>query len=378
MSTRREALEAAFEGLENEDDEKLGKTPPGDEEGAGLAAGDDQGGDEDPNASGEADEEGKKPLEGKKPDDKPKPKVESADEKERKAAAKLGDRTGKTPAEDTKSVGTRAPDSWSPAAREKWGAIPADVRATILKREGEIKRTLSETDNVRRFSNDLAKVINPHLPFIQASGSNPLGAIQSLLGTASQLYGGNVDTKAGIVAQLIWRYGVDIKTLDTILSKKQLPNGGGPEQIGRGPEAPPAWAQPLFGFMNQAQQARQQAEQRQVQEAAAEIEQVENEWPYFNDLREEVADLMEAAYNRGRVLSLKQAYDRAVMLNPEISQILEQRKLASRQTPQNLQRARRAASTIKGGSPNGGAAGGKNKPASRREALEAAWDDAET
>jgi hypothetical protein len=357
MSTRREALEAAFEELENDGEEGEPKTPPvgGDDQADGGVG---EGGDGKNDDLSEADEK-LDSKEGKVDDKKGKQKEPSADEKERAAARDLGKpgQGKQAPAPKADSTTTRPPNSWTPAAKEKWGAIPADVRATILKRETEIQKTLSETDNLRRWSQDLAKVINPHLPFIQASGSNPLGAIQSLLGTASQLYGGNVETKASVVAQLIWRYGVDIKALDGILSKKQLPNGGAPEQVGRAPEAPPAWAQPLFGFMNQAQQARQAAEQRELQQAAQEIEQVQNEWPFFEDVREEVADLMEAAYNRGRVLTLKQAYERAVALNPEISQVLEQRKLAARKPAQDLSRARRAASTIKG-SPLGGGSGG--------------------
>jgi hypothetical protein len=71
----------------------------------------------------------------------------------------------------------------------------------------------------------------------------------------------------------------------------------------------------------------------------------------------------------------KQAYKRAVALNPEISKIIEQRQQASRQQKGNMERARRAASTIKG-APGGNQAGGKGKPATRREALSEAWDDA--
>jgi hypothetical protein len=375
MASRREALEAAFTAAEESDENEQQVDQQTDEE---LPQGN-EGLDE--SQVDKKDGEGKEtPDEGgeEKPELKAKEKTSkkevSADEKERKAAAGLGKEQRQAPQQE---VMTKAPNSWSPAQRERWKEVPADMRATILKREKEVEKTLSETDNVRRWAQDMAKVVNPHLGTIQAMGSQPLPAIQSLLQTATQLYGGNSETKASIVAQLIWRYGVDIKTLDGILANKKMPNGQpvSEQHTQRGPEAPPAWAQPLFGFMNEAQQVRQQAQQRMMQESAAEIEQAQSTLPFFEDVREDVADLMEAAYNRGRVLTLQDAYKRAVALNPEISKIVEQRNQASRQQKGNVERARRAASTIKG-APGGGQVGGKGKPASRREALEQAWDDA--
>ena len=387
--TRREILSEAFDAAEKDDDKPSGEVS--DESGDAQHRQD-----PDTRASGESepDLEGadkEKPGEGggeidaktgkedeKRPAEKEtkKPIVkepETADQKEARAAQEAAQRT-----REAARTTDKPPNSWKPGAREDWGKIPPAARAEISRRELEIQRELSQTATIRRFSTDLAAVVQPHLPIIQAQKTTPLAAIDTLMKTASSLYQGNQEQKSRIVAQIIQDYGVDVRILDKVLSQQPIPpqqNGGGAN-----PNAVPPWAQPIFSFMTQAEAARQQRETDMQTEAAATVEAAKADMPFLDDLREDVADILEFAAKRGRVVTLEQAYERAVALDPEISKIANQRKIAATQrSGTNLDKARKAASTIHG-SPRGGGtpAGSKGGKQSRRDVIAEAWDNAET
>lgn len=366
MPTRREALLEAFNEAETEESKTSAEGKGPEEELEARGAG--QSSETKPDSQGvEGKGQGDTGEVGddKKLDEKP----ETPDAAEARAAAEA---QRKEP-QRTEGVLTRAPNSWKPAERESWAKVPAEARAAIVRREKQIEQELSQTANVRKFSNELARIIQPHSANIQAAGTTPLAAIDTLLKTASSLQQGSANQKAEIIANLIHQNAVDIKVLDDILSKRPInqPQGGTQQS----PNVPPPWAQPLFSFMNSVEQTRQQHEQQLTESANAEIESASQDLPFFEDLRLDIADVLESAARRGKVMTLKEAYDRAAALDPEVSKILDQRRLAARQST-DLSGKKRAAKTISGAPSGGKEGGGNQKPASRREALAQAWDNA--
>lgn len=297
-------------------------------------------------------------------------KPEEAYKKEAKAAVDLE----KKPA-TAAQVTDKAPNSWKPEIREHWAKLPAEVRDEINRREQHIQRTISETAQVRKFASDFAQVVNPFAHIIRAQSSTPLQAVHNLMQTAAGLAQGNPHQKAAIVAEIMQNYGIDVQILDQLLVKGGAPNPQQPRV-----EAPPPWAKPIFGFMENVQQMQQQRTQQLHVEAEKAITALEGK-PFFDDLRDEMADLMEVAASRGREMTLEQAYDRAVALNPQIAKIIDQRKLAERnsnpvsQAASTLARARKAASTVSG-APGGKATTTSGGKQSRKEMLREAWDDA--
>lgn len=365
---RREALEAAFEELETTTPEEEVKSHASEQEAV------------------EGEQGGGEPL-------APEPKAEAlAETKGGKEGEKVPTRTvgdkapkiGETPKEKDEALGRaaaaaagaevgKAPVSWKPAAKAAWDKLPVDVRQDVVRREKEMQQYISQNDHHRRFSEGFAQVTKPFEHLIRSQNSTPLQAVRNLMTTAAGLSTGNHEQKAMIVAEIIGNYGVDIETLDKVLSN------GAAKTADRGQgQIHPAMLQalqPVYGFMNEVQEARAQRQQRQYQEAENQIEKNANK-PYFDDLSDDMADLMEIAAKRGVELSLEEAYEKAVALNPEISKIITQQKAAEearRNGGTRIARARRAASTITG-APAGG--GNKNAPESRREQLEAAWEDA--
>lgn len=345
-ATRREALEKAWSEAEKESEEKEEKVE---------AEKPELENSESKEPEGEA-PEGEQP-EGEKPDPY---------QQEQKVAAEREqpDRTTPDPTD-------RPPAGWKPAAKEQWAKLPAEIRAEVSRRELQIQQTLSQTDNVRKFANEFAQVIQPYSHLIRQQNSTPLQAVDNLMQTAARLMTGSQEQKAQVVAEIIGNYGIDIQTLDNVLSKV-VKDGRVPSNQ---PEQPPAWARPMFEFMSTVQQRQQQALERARMEAEQEIQKFSDK-PFFEDLREDIADIMEIAANRGRTLTLEQAYERALAANPELSRIIEQRKKASNPVSEaaaTLARARKAASTVSG-APQTGKLTGKEAPKSRREIIAAAFD----
>ena len=96
---------------------------------------------------------------------------------------------------------------------------------------------------------------------------------------------------------------------------------------------------------------QQQAQQRQIQERAVQtVEQMslDPKYPYFEDVRSTMADVMEINSRRGIYITPEQAYNMAVSMNPEISAMAQATQLNSR-----AQRAAAAAASVSG-SPAGG------------------------
>jgi hypothetical protein len=171
-----------------------------------------------------------------------------------------------------------------------------------------------------------------------------------------------------LVAQLVRTYGVPVEALDAALA-------------GQMPAAPTAQQQPIdpaavaqqaeANIMRRLQQQRQAAHGARAQaEAEAFISSGEAE--FIEDVRNDVADMLEMAAKRGVALPLKDAYARACQLHPEVSKVLKQREAATQANAAqaSTQRARAAASSVRSqptGSP------GASKPEDLHGTIEAAW-----
>tara|TARA_R110000796_G_scaffold12582_4_gene41561 strand:- start:534 stop:878 length:345 start_codon:yes stop_codon:yes gene_type:complete len=97
-------------------------------------------------------------------------------------------------------------------------------------------------------------------------------------------------------------------------------------------------------------------------EAQGEVQNFIEKAEFSEDVREEMADLMEVADRRGRDLSLQDAYRQACLSNPRVRDVLQKRQKSkgAQQSTGVAQRARAAAVSVSGGpalaSPNNPAA----------------------
>ena len=350
--SRRDMLEAAFEEAEEEQDAPEAKSAEPVEQAETAEA-------EEPAATeGGRDERGRFKAKGKAPE---KPPEDLAAAEQELAAA---------PQEAEPAKPERAPQSWRPLARENWGELPDPVKAEVMRREQEITRTLSETAEARKTAQAFESAWKPYEQFIQAEGSTPVQAVEHLMATAAQLRTAPPQQKAQLVASIIQQYGVDVQALDAVLAGAPMPQGMPQQQQ---PPSDPRVDQLFYALSQQAEQQRQ----TNYQKAVESVESFGADKPYFDDVRPVMADLIEVAERNGRSLSLEEAYNQAIRIDPEISQVIQQREARERaQTAQaSTGRAKAAASSLRSNPAPG--VGSRNAPTSRREALERAFDEFE-
>lgn len=294
---------------------------------------------------------------------------ESKPEMEAKPDAEPAPQSPEAPTD--KKTEEKAPQSWSPTNREKWGALPPEVKSQIAKRESEVEGVLRKSAESRRVADQLAKTVEPYRQSMMAAGYNsPFEAINTLFRAESTLRAGTQHEKAAQVAQLISQYGVDISTLDQVLS-------GNPQtQQSSNPDLESLLQQrlaPYEKFMQQQQQQQQYAAQQESQQARQTVQQFQAE--FLDDVRLDMADIIDMAAKRGQQMSLQDAYDRACVMHPEISKVMKQREeqKALMGTTENAQRKRNAASASLTGRQSGNPA--PNGNISMRDMIQNAWDD---
>lgn len=279
-----------------------------------------------------------------------------------------------TPAPVT-SPDLKAPQSWSPAAREHWNAVPPQVREQVLQREQQVQVALQQSADARRFAGEFNQMMQPYLPFMRAEGAAPMQAVQNLMDIAVTLRTGTAAEKARTIAQIVGAYGVDIAALDGALAGAipDEPQGFDPSLVQREVQ------RALSPILQQVQTKRMEQAQQTAQQVQTELDAFASDpkHEFFNDVRGLMADLIDMNNARGVPFSLEQAYNVAVRVHPEISKVLDARALSTQATAMSntAQRAKAAAVQVKGEGAQVGPATG-NEPSSIRGAIEAAIETA--
>jgi hypothetical protein len=277
-------------------------------------------------------------------------------------AALAGDET-KPAVEQKADPYSKAPQSWKPGAREAWGQLPPDVRAEVHRREREAHHVMQETTQARQVHDYLGQLQQKYAPALQAEGVDVLTASANLMELSSKLRFGTQPEKAALAAQIIRNYGVDVNALADALDGRPVPQGQQQQQ----PMLQDPRVDQLLAQLQGLTQSRQEAVQ---QKAVGEVESFGGDKEFFEDVREDMADLLEVAARRGIDLSLEQAYERACKMQPDIAKVLEAREAAQRAGTgrRSTQQARAAASSVRG-SPGSGPS---SQPDNLRASIEAA------
>lgn len=303
---------------------------------------------------------------------KEKTRTKGVPPEERVKPAEVGEKTPEQLAAESAAKPTeKAPLGWGPARDALWAKVPPDVRAVIAKREQDIQNGMSQAGRIRAVADEYRDIVAPHQDIIARMGSTPKQALSSVMQTATALIVGTQAQKVAVLAEMIDRYGVDLPELDKALTESlnRKKNGGG----GAAPQPQPInfravpELQPLFKLQEQYMTAQQQRNQQMEQEANTAIQSMQDK-PYFNDVKDDIADIMEISAKRGIVLTIQQAYDKACQLNPEVAKLLPKN---TANNPGAVARARKASSSVKG-APGGPVGTGK---VDRRSAIEAAWNE---
>jgi len=313
--------------------------------------------------AGGSPENTEEPVRTTAPTEKSEPTTESV------ASDEPGDkRTTDTPADKVEKtveakepeVKDRAPESWKPAAREFWQKLPAEARQEIQRREHDINQFVQQTAAKRKIADQFVETVSPYMGMIQAEGGNPISMVQDLLNTATFLRTGPPAQKAVLIAKLVKDFGISIQDLDSALVGEQIP------------EDPNAKIMQILDQrlapVNQLLQRVEQGRQQQTQQESLEMDQeiatfaTDPKNEHFIDVKDDMADLVEMASKRGRPITLKDAYDKAVAMNPEVQAAIRARVVQKRN----------AGSSLPQRGPNTG--GGDASKRTARQDIEAAFD----
>lgn len=276
----------------------------------------------------------------------------------------------KPPTEPVQPAKTfKAPGSWQPAAREHWAKLPVEAQSEIVRRERETAIALQESAEARQFRQKFAEATTPYEPLFRAQGVDAMQATQFLLQQYSAMSTAPVHTRAQTLANWIRTFlpgdeGVQLLSTALASAPQQAPQQYQPPVM-RDPRV-----DEIYARITQAEQERARSLQAQAGEAISEVENEE----FFNDVRLIMADLVEVAGRNGLRLSLQDAYNRAVMMHPEISRVIEQRKVASANLQGSTEKAANAASSVR--SNPASQIDSRDQRDDMRGAIEAAWSKA--
>ena len=231
----------------------------------------------------------------------------------------------------------RPPEGWRPTAREGWAELPAEIRREIHRRELDIATTQQQTAAQRELAERFERVVRPYEPLMAARGvMDPMEGLQGLLKTAAGLQTGSAPQKAQLVGQLIKDYGVDVNALAEVIE-------GQPPSAAVSPDPQlDTRLKPIEAFMERIENQIGESERRTMAEAAQSLEAFASDAEFLPDVRQDMADLLQLATDRGRTMSLQEAYDTACRLNPEVRGLMEQRESAQRETAERESTQRKA------------------------------------
>jgi len=306
-----------------------------------------------------------------KPDDKPTDPTDTV-----KPAAEAKPQTPKQAAEEARLHRIdRAPSSWKKEAKGEWAAIPLHIRQEVHKRESEINRALAQAAPEHQIAEQFKQTVQPFMASIQARGIDPVTATKNLFEADHKLSHGHPRDRAAYMAELIVEYGISVEDLDSALAP--LMRGGTPQPAQQGGvDIATIVQQQLQQALAPIYLERQQAQQRSRQEVEQTVEQMalDPKYPFFEDIRVDMADLIDLSVRKGIPLSLDEAYNRAVRMNPDTYGQLERQSTVSAATSahQAALKAKAAAASISG-APAGGGGQFNGGDGSLRGAIEAAF-----
>ena len=280
-----------------------------------------------------------------------------------------GDATEKR---DTRSI--KPPIDWSPKEREDWSRIPPHLQKKIMAREQDMTNIMADTKEARQTHTEMTRLAQTYGSALSGVvGNTPLEATENLFTTVANLRMGSPMEKANIVAGLMDQFGVDVNTLDSVLSG-QLPDPS--QQANAGVEQ---LLDQRLAPVNQLIERMQREEQNRVHgmqnAAVSEVKQFADsgQAEFLNDVRMDMADIIDMAAKRGVDMPMQEAYNRACSLHPQVSQVLADRAKQQQLVGNNNSMAskRNAASSITG---HRGGSGGARSATTIRGDIENAWN----
>lgn len=265
-----------------------------------------------------------------------------------------GNAETETEAEPPAEPPIEPPKSWSEEEKSTWGDLSRKAQETILRREAAIERDLSERD---RDLAPLRDVLAPYRDKHARMGLPQAEAVHRLLSWQDAIER-NPDAAFRALMQSV---GYDPNRLFTEPTTQ--------ETQAHNPE--------VAALHAEIAAIKHAVEAREMQATAAQIDAFAKDHPHFDAVRVVMGRLITADPS----LSLQDAYDRAIWVDPGVREKLLAERAAReaeaqrKATADQAARARKAATSVRDSAPGRGAAA-PSSGASLRADLERAWEEA--
>lgn len=249
----------------------------------------------------------------------------------------------------------KPPKSWKKDYSTGWETLPENYRQYIHDREQQMKAGSEPLIPKAQLADEISKVAEPYMNTIRGLGIGIPQAVGALMEADHALRTLPYEQKLQRLAQIARGYGIDLS--------------------GQAQQAQPAYApefsaiqNEVLGLKGQFTSYLQQQEAAQQRAAQEEIEKFAATAEHFDDVKPTMAQLLQS----GMASDIKDAYDMAIRLNPEIFEAIQSAKQAATDAEKRAeanakaQRAKLAAVSVKSATPGSSKA---TNAQSRREML---------
>jgi hypothetical protein len=239
------------------------------------------------------------------------------------------DQPSEAVADPAAKLAIRAPASWSPAAKATFDKLPPEVQQAVAKREQEIDHGLRrKSEEVKRYE-PLEQVLAPRRAQWAAQGMDEVHAVKTLL-AAQDLLEKNPMQGLEFLAR---SYGVNLNTAQP---------QGQPYQAQPAPDSHPE----IAALKQQLQVLQSQVQTAQTAPIVSQIDAFQNDPAnlYFENVRDDMAVLL----HNGKASDLKEAYEMACWMRPDIRPFLQTAQAPAVPVQDKAAQARRAAVSVTG------------------------------
>lgn len=242
------------------------------------------------------------------------------------------------------------PKAWSADKDAVWASLSPEAKAHVAQREKEAQSEISRLGQTIAADKPVRELLAKHKDTFERNGISVDHGIAALLDAQDALDRDPV----GTIAVIAERYGISRQQLAAKLVGGQIP-GANP--------AIASLEQKVAGLEQQLVAERRERETRVRTEATAaqdkangDVRTWSNGKPYFDEVRQTMADLMMAAVQRGQTLSLDEAYDQAVHALPAVREKVLAAKQAEAEAKRKADKEAEASAAKRNSALNAGSA----------------------
>jgi hypothetical protein len=249
------------------------------------------------------------------------------------------------------------PSSWKKDYEEDWGRLDPRIQDYIQQREADYAKGVSTYKNQWDNAAPILEAIRPFESTLRQNNINPAQWIQNLGNAHQMLVFGSPEQRLNTFAKLANDYGVNLGQLTG--------NQGYDPQFS-------SLAQELNQIKNQWGQFQAQQEAMEQSSLRNEIDDFKNDKPYFEEVRETMAGLLQS----GMADDLQSAYDKAIRLNDDVFQKIQSEQVKSSEAAQRekVAQARQKVLSPKSTTPTGSTSNGGKSASTARDAIMAAFE----